>query len=253
MLVAISGLAGSGKDTMADALVEAKHFTKISLADPLKRICMDVYKFSYEQLWGPSAMRNAPDRRYPRPAHEFANDLTTLTRTCKCCGYRIDAEEEPKEGCFLTPRYALQKLGTEWGRDAYPHTWVDYLVDTYKQLRTGLVVYDQQRGLIPKTRVEGKPLKVCVAVPDMRFKNEIDRFDELEAFLVRVRRAGQQLDAARSAHVSETEQLLIPDDKFHVVIENDKSLAAFMSKIDSCFSYIERLGESRPETKPLVL
>lgn len=43
MLVGICGKAGSGKDTIADYLVQKRGFIKISLADPIKRLVKDVF------------------------------------------------------------------------------------------------------------------------------------------------------------------------------------------------------------------
>jgi len=42
-IIAISGLAGSGKDTAADFLVKNHGFCKISFADEMKRIVMRLY------------------------------------------------------------------------------------------------------------------------------------------------------------------------------------------------------------------
>src|SRR6266404_2066963 len=123
MLVGLSGLAGSGKDTAADHLVAKHNFVKVSLADPLKRMCRDAFDFTDDQLWGPSEKRNAPDERYRRKPTQHmlhGRDFNTTTDKCYTCG-----AEKPwppglgGEECFhyLTPRYALQKLGTEWGRD----------------------------------------------------------------------------------------------------------------------------------------
>ena len=33
-----------------------------------------------------------------------------------------------KKQCYLTPRHALQQLGTEWGRRCYNNTWIDYAI-----------------------------------------------------------------------------------------------------------------------------
>ncbi len=57
MIIGICGNAGVGKDTTADFLVKTNGFVKVSLADPMKRICQAVYGFSNEQLWGPSEKR----------------------------------------------------------------------------------------------------------------------------------------------------------------------------------------------------
>lgn len=90
MIIGIAGLAGSGKSAAAAALVERCGFVSISLADPIKRICQDVFGWDRERLWGTSERRNEPDPVW--------------------------------DG--LTARRALQTLGTEWGRAMHPDVWV---------------------------------------------------------------------------------------------------------------------------------
>ena len=87
MILGISGLANSGKDTVAEFLAKDLLSTTISMADPLKRIARDVYAFTDDQLWGPSANRNAPDPRYPR-AHTWVRGdrHADLEMVCSCCG-----------------------------------------------------------------------------------------------------------------------------------------------------------------------
>jgi hypothetical protein len=106
-LIGISGLAGAGKDTAAEILVKEFGFVRVALADPIKRICKEVFEFTDEQLWGSSERRNAVDERYLRGW---------------LCARSVSA--------FLTPRYALQTLGTEWGRDCYPDVWIDIAIRT---------------------------------------------------------------------------------------------------------------------------
>lgn len=65
-IITVSGKAGSGKDEVADTLVKEYGFVKIALADPIKRIALDIYDFSIQQLWGPSQRRNEEDKRYCR-------------------------------------------------------------------------------------------------------------------------------------------------------------------------------------------
>ncbi len=89
MILGIAGAAGSGKTTVANVLAE-RGWAVVSLADPMKRICQDVFGWSHDRLWGPSECRNTPDPRW--------------------------------EG--LTARHALQTLGTEWGRAMHPDVWV---------------------------------------------------------------------------------------------------------------------------------
>jgi hypothetical protein len=64
--VAVSGFSGVGKDECAGHLVRKYGAVHTGLADPAKRHMADVYGFSYDQLFGPSHMRNAGDPRYPK-------------------------------------------------------------------------------------------------------------------------------------------------------------------------------------------
>lgn len=51
-IIAISGKLGSGKDTLADMLVENYGFVKMSFAENLKRACQVVFGFTEDQLFG---------------------------------------------------------------------------------------------------------------------------------------------------------------------------------------------------------
>lgn len=74
-MVCVSGYSGSGKDEFARVFVEELQAPKVGLADPAKRHMADLYGFTEEQLFGPSAFRNAGDVRYPKPAF-FSSGLT---------------------------------------------------------------------------------------------------------------------------------------------------------------------------------
>ena len=110
-LIALTGLAGSGKTTAADYLVNAHGFICIKFADPLKSM------------------------------------LQPLGLTLD------DIEGEGKERphpllCGKTPRFAMQTLGTEWGRDMIgPDLWVNiWTKRAYTALRNNqMVVADDCR------------------------------------------------------------------------------------------------------------
>src|SRR6476619_2210317 len=157
IVVGFCGEANVGKDTAADFLVKNHGFVKVALADPLKRICKEVYGFSDNQLWGPSKERNKPDERYPRILIESLDDPSLKRVEC------------------LTPRYALQKLGTEWGRDCYKNTWVNYCRRVAEKLLDGpsheYNYYSAAHGL---TFVGGYQQPRGVVISDVRFRNEID-------------------------------------------------------------------------------
>ena len=215
MIIGISGLAGSGKDTAADFLVRDHGFVKVAFADEMKRTCMRVYKFSFEQLWGPSAMRNAPDKRYPREHGPFDDNR------CRCCGEL----RESKEQCYLTPRFALQQLGSEWGRVCYEDTWIEYAVDIAAKLSDeGGYNYPEIHGLSHDWRPGDKNWVTSVVVPDLRFENELMGLDCICARTIRVKRLNAGLKGATGAHRSEQEQGGIPDSRFDYVLENNGTL-----------------------------
>ncbi len=215
MIVGISGLAGSGKDTLADFLVRDHNFVKISFADPMKRFCREIFEFSAEQLWGPSEKRNAMDARYPRTVVD--KDLGATTHT------------------FLTPRFALQTLGTEFGRTCFESIWVDYALRLARMLdgKEG-VSYDAENGTFrcSRPRISG------VVIPDCRFGNEIDAVAAAGGKTVRVLRPGSGLAGAAGLHPSEKEQAEIPDERFSAVIENTGTLERFRAQAASLASLL---------------
>lgn len=194
MILGITGFAGSGKDTVADMLVEHHGFVKVSLADPMKRFCREIFDFSDTQLWGPSSERNRPDSRYPH------------------------------EGSFLSPRKALQLLGTEFGRHCYPKVWLEYCLRVSRRLLNGGYGYSAQGGLevVNPRGAVGWSTPRGVVINDVRFSNEMEGLRAGGAKLWRIKRAG--LDAAAFAHASEQEQMSIPDSVFDRVIDNGGTL-----------------------------
>lgn len=186
MIVGILGNARVGKDTMADYLVRRHGFKKMALADPMKELCQRLFSFSDSQLWG--SERDLPDSRYRR------------------------ADGEP-----LTPRFALQTLGTEWGRRCDPEVWVRRLLWRYNDLHPGW----------------GEPTNVAVA--DLRFANEVRAVKAAGGRIVRVYRPGCDGStlAGVPGHVSEEEQKSIPDSECHHIIHNDGSLDEYHAKIEA--------------------
>jgi hypothetical protein len=175
MLLGLTGRAGSGKSTVADLLVKNHGFVAVALADPIKRICKEVFGFTDEQLWGPSERRNAPDKRFPR--EHTARDTGIV---CDCCGVCLDlADGETAPPCYLTPRYALQRLGTEWGRSCYENAWINHalwvanrlLIDKYRRES-----YNAQRGLFDRGEAAGDHDDQIrgMVISDVRFSNEAD-------------------------------------------------------------------------------
>ncbi len=239
LILGISGLAGSGKDTVAKFLNVSFTFSTVAMADPLKRIVKDVYDFSDEQLWGPSDMRNGPDKRYPREhtwkVKNTGEDSIEMGWSCICCGVDRPSGNQPAPQCYLTPRYSLQTLGTEWGRHNFSDTWAQKCLRTAKNLNDDSDLrYDQRRGVyrmgvVQMREEEGKDPQ-GVSIPDVRFKNEITIVKQWGGKLLRVRRPSAGLKGAAGLHQSELEQASIPDSAFDVVLENDGTLDDLQKK-----------------------
>ena len=225
VIVGVMGQARAGKDTIAGYLAKEHDFVRIGLADPMKRFCAEVFDFTDEQLWGDE--REKPDQRYPR----------------KVLWCESDAEfPQHKESCYrtehLTARYALQTLGTEWGRDCYGNVWIEYGVNTAKKLLADPYRrYDPKRGLywIENPRfgqevIDEAPLGVVFS--DLRFRNEFDAVKSANGILVRVKRTGADGKTGVAGHASEEEQKTIPDSEFHLIITNDGTLEDLYDKIE---------------------
>ena len=238
-IVGISGLAGSGKDTTADYLVEHRSFAKVALADPLKRYCMNAFAFTEEQLWGPSKFRNAIDERYPREHHTWPKEYVKHPHEswyCLCCGNAW--QDDHQSQCYLTPRYALQTLGTSWGRDCYSNVWIDCAIRTARDLLKANicqapVIYNNVLGIDQHECWDPCPYR-GVVISDVRFKNEVDAIRKAGGTLVRVVR-GTGLGGEAGKHASEAEMSKIPDSDFDIVIINDRSLGDLKDEILSRF------------------
>lgn len=194
-LIGFCGLAGSGKDTSADILVKRAGFVKVALADPMKRACAEWFNWSEETLWGPSENRNAPDDRYLR-------------------GMTLD--QDTHRPLFLTPRHALQLLGTEFGRNCYSNVWVDYALRAAKTLIEQGVAYHPARGV---TTERADKSVGGVVFSDIRFRNEIEAVRGAGGKIIRLLR-GQGLQGSAALHPSEAEMLGMPDNLFDAVIDN---------------------------------
>lgn len=236
MIIGISGLSGSGKDTVADILVPHR-FAKISFADKIKRFLAEVYDWDYETLWGPSELRNKPDKRYPKKAHIWEPKNKTLM--CSCCN-EVYGTKKP---CFLTPRYALKQFGEWGGRISYDNTWIDYAIKIAKKIdnqsaKTYLIYdYCDWKGeYVYAGRDDGSLFPTNVVIYDVRYINEFNELQMAGAYLVRVKRKGYE--KPRWNHPSETEQMKIPDEDFDHIIENNQGLEELVVKTEEMLKTI---------------
>lgn len=209
----ISGQARSGKDMIAERLVSAHGFVRVGWADPMKRFVQEIFAFSDEQVWEGSK-KEEPDPRYPRRVRREGTDPEL-------------AVEVPE---YLTPRYALQTIGTEWGRDCYPAVWIEYGLTMARRILSSACLYTAKQGIQPDVMPWPSPLGVVFS--DCRFRNELEAIRAAGGLLVRVKRPGKDGAVGVAGHASEREQQGIPDDFFDHVIENDGTIADLYRAVD---------------------
>lgn len=121
---------------------------------------------------------------------------------------------------YLTPRHALQQLGTEFGRACYPDIWVEYtmrvaqkLLKKDYELNERIWAYTSRLGLFQAQGYRphwGSVLAKGVVIPDVRFKNEADAIFKAGGDVWRIERPGAGLQGEAAKHISETEQTAIP-------------------------------------------
>lgn len=156
-LIALTGYAGSGKSTVARHLVNSHGFTLVKFAGPLKQMmrCLGL-----------------GDR-------EIEGDL----------------KEQPHPVlCGRSPRWAMQTLGTEWGRDLIgSNLWVNVAMEGAQ------LVLDQGGSVV---------------IDDCRFENEAAAVRALRGEIIQIVRPGVE---PVNSHASE-EQHPGPS---HIVFNDD--------------------------------
>lgn len=125
-IIGLSGLAGSGKDTVCSILIDIfleKHnilFVRKAYADILKNKIMLDFDLSYEQLYGD--LKSAPDIRYPKKSSNISVPDFTLYEDGRI-----------KEESFWTPREIMQYIGTDCYRAIDKNFWIKALYKDYTE------------------------------------------------------------------------------------------------------------------------
>lgn len=110
-IIAIMGPAGSGKSTAAEYLVERYGAVRYSFARPLKELVRRAFDLTDAQVYGSQADKEAIDPRYGH-----------------------------------SPRWLLQRIGTEGGRAVFGESfWTDQALTLIKREAPALAVIDDCR------------------------------------------------------------------------------------------------------------
>jgi len=197
MIIGVCGLIGSGKGTVADCLVQHHGFQKLSFADSLKD--------------GVAAM-------FDWPRHLLEGD-TEESRTWREQEDRFWTREM---GYAVTPRFVLQKVGTECMRQGlFDGIWVS---------RTKQII--QQH---PKQNF---------VIPDVRFPNEIDMIHSEQGVIWEVRRGEQPAWCGdlrikgippKDIHASEWAWM---QSRMDEIIENNHTVAGLKNQVSSLLDAI---------------
>lgn len=168
-VVGLTGLAGVGKTTMSDLLIRHYGYTRLKFTEPLKRMLQSIGL--------------------------TLNDLEG------------DFKEQPNEIlCGRTPRYAMQTLGLQWGRDLIdPEIWVS--------MWRGLARYELEHGR-------------RLVVDDVRMLNEAVAVRACNGQIWRIIRPGMEL---RFTHGTELEMARIP---FDLRFNNDGRVSDLHKLVD---------------------
>lgn len=175
-IIGLTGPAGSGKDTVADILVEQSGFTKMAFADALRSEAACAFRVDVRFF----TCRETKEEPMPRLALNCCPDEGFVTRMIVM--YRLRKERLDLDAP-RSPRQIMQWWGTDYRRHQKNCYWVSVVRDRIEYLTSQRIT---QR----------------IVVTDVRFADEAD--------LVRRRFAGQLwqierpgLAALPGGHVSE--------------------------------------------------
>jgi hypothetical protein len=148
-IVAITGHARHGKDTCADYLASVYGYTRYALATPLKESVCVMFGWSPEQVEGPT--KELVDHRWG-----------------------------------LSPRQALQALGTEYGQSCLCGMFPEFRLTTGRKLWV--------RRLLD--RAGGDPR---IVISDCRFPHEAEEIRRAGGVVIRVTRPGYPVDLSHES------------------------------------------------------
>ena len=164
-IIGITGYIGSGKTLLADALCSKHNFTKVKMAYPIKKMLSSV-GLSYSHLEG------------------------------------ANKEIETELLCNKTPRFAMQTLGTEWGRKIMgDNIWVNLWSTKANELTS---------------------MNQGVVADDVRFLNEVNIIRDLGGVIIRMERPS----SIKTNHESENQ-----DFDADLVIENNDTVEKIINSI----------------------
>ena len=192
-LLGLVGRKGSGKDTVGDYLVARHGFVRAAFADPVKWVARDLWPhLTVEQCWGPIAVKEAVD--------------TTLG---------------------VSPRWLLQRIGTEVGRNGDLATFADLGVSPAR-MQEAL----DRHGVVPGPSAWVDALfralgAVDTVITDVRFPNEAEAVRDHNGWVLKILRPGFDTGVGND-HPSERE---VDACAFDYLVRNDRDVPELHAKV----------------------
>lgn len=227
-IITLFGVRGSGKDTIGNMLAERHGFMKESFAAPLKEMVKIAFPdFTDEDLYGPSSRRSTQYPQYP------------MGEDCVRCNGPLWSNTEGGLSCteprciddyplYVSPRIALQTLGTEWGRRLYKNVWVDAAFR-----RIDLYIQTAEDFLEDHLSAAKGSQNYRHVITDGRFVNEHARAADMGSHTVLLLRG---LEESTDTHPSEAEIKTIPREKFSHIVDNRGDLSELPRLVDEMLS-----------------
>ncbi len=199
-VIALTGPAGSGKDSVADVLCRYAHFARLAFADALKAEAADAFGARVDPLF---TDRDSKEQPTPALALHRCGSFGFIGAVALATHAKVDSAwlAEPR-----SPRQILQWWGTEFRRRREERYWVHQLV----QRIGGLKEAGHHR----------------IVVTDCRFPNELQALRMAGAKLWRVQRAG--LADVEGAHISATALAREPAD---ALLDNNGTLDTLRDRV----------------------
>ena len=192
-LLGLVGRKGSGKDTVGDRLVARHGFVRAAFADPVKWVARDLWPhLTVEQCWGPIELKEAMD--------------TTLG---------------------VSPRWLLQRIGTEVGRNGDLATFAGLGVSPAR-MREAL----DRHGVVPGPSAWVDALfralgAVDTVITDVRFPNEAEAVRDHNGWVLKILRPGFDTGVGND-HPSERE---VDACAFDYLVRNDRDVPELHAKV----------------------
>lgn len=268
-MLGLMGESGSGKDFSAAWITEHQGYVRVGFADAIKRFLKVVFEFSDEALWGDPKFRNEPVMPCSKEPIESRWDRAEINLHKNIIGFisslHLSLEERADYIGFLrrwfwecenvsvrgsiSPRLALQLLGTEYGRHFKERIWSDYV---FRKIIPGIksgYPYEANCGRATDPRTRKTPPN-GVIITDVRFKGEIEHIQEEDGYVIKIVRLAHKdkeneaEKAGITGHASEAEQRSIPDEAYDVVLEMGEGA-------ENVYPRLERMFEEKEwETLP---